>query len=56
VAEREKLCRMAKVHDLLKIWQGGQTQCTTHHESSTTTKQITSIEYISYTEEITNVC
>jgi len=51
-AEEKKLHRMAKVHDLLEMWQGSQTLRATQMESRTQNKQMTAIGYISYTEEL----
>jgi len=51
-AEERKLHRMAKVHDFLEMWQGSQNLCATQKESRTQNKQMTTVEYISDTEEI----
>jgi hypothetical protein len=53
-ADDRKLHRMAKVHNLLEMWQGSQTLCPTQKESHTQNKQITAVEYMSDTEEIVN--
>jgi hypothetical protein len=37
--EEKKLPRMAKVHDFLEIWQGGQTLYATQKESCAQNKQ-----------------
>jgi len=50
-AEERKLHRMAKVHDLLGMWQGSQNLRTTQRESRAQNKQMTAIGYISDTEE-----
>ena len=51
-AEEWKLHRMAKVPDVLEIWQGSQNLRATQKGSSAQIKQMTAIEYISDTEEI----
>jgi len=51
-AEEWKLRRMLKVHDLLEIWQGSHNLCATQKESRAWNKLMTSIGYISDTEEI----
>jgi len=51
-AEEKKLRRMAKIHDFLKMWQGTQTLRATQKESRAQNKQMTSVGYISDTEEI----
>jgi hypothetical protein len=51
-AEETKFHRMAKVHDILEMWQGSQTVRDTQKESRTQKKQMTAIRYISDTEEI----
>jgi len=50
--EEKKLYRMAKVHDLLEMWQGSQTLRATQKESHAQNKQMTAVVYISDTEEI----
>jgi len=50
-AEERKLHRMAKVHDLLEIWQGSQHLLTAQKESPSQNKQMTAVGYISDTEE-----
>jgi hypothetical protein len=51
-AEERILQRMAKVHDVLEIWQGSETLCATQKESHAQNKQMTAVGYISDTEEI----
>jgi len=51
-AEEWKLHRMAKVPDVLEIWQGSQNLRATQKGSSAQNKQMTAIGYISDTEEI----
>jgi hypothetical protein len=51
-AEERKLHTMAKVHDLLEMWQGSQNLHATKKESRAQNKQITAVGYISDTEEI----
>ena len=50
--EEKKLHRMAKVHNVLEMWQGTQTLQATQKESCTQNKQMTAVGYISDTEEI----
>jgi hypothetical protein len=51
-AEDKKLHRMAKVHDVLEMWQGSQTLRATQKESHTQNKQMSSVGYISDAEAI----
>jgi len=51
-AEERKVHRMAKVHDLLDMWQGSQNLSATLKESRAQNKQLTAAGYISGTEEI----
>jgi hypothetical protein len=51
-AEDRKLHRMAKVHDFLEMWQGSQNLRATQKESRAQNKLITTVGYISDTEEI----
>jgi len=51
-AEERKLHRMAKVHDLLEMWQGSQNQRATQKESRAQNKQMTAVGYMLDTEEI----
>jgi len=44
--------RMAKVHDYLGMWQGGQNLCAPEKESRSQNKQIPAVGYISDMEEI----
>jgi len=50
-AEEKKLRRMAKVHDILEMWQGSQNLRTTQTESRARNKQMAAVEYISDMEE-----
>jgi len=52
VIEERKLYRIAKVHDLLKMWQGSQDLPATQTESRVQNKQMTALGSISDTEEI----
>jgi len=51
-AEESKLHRMAKVHNLLEMWQGSHNLSATQKESCAQNKQMTAVGYISNTEEI----
>jgi len=51
-AEKGKFQRMAKVHDILEMWQGSQRLCATQMESRDQNKQMTAVGYISDMEEI----
>jgi len=51
-AEEITLHRMAKVHNLLDMWQGSQTLCATQKESRGRNKQMSAVGYISDTDEI----
>jgi hypothetical protein len=51
-AEVRKLQRMAKVHDFLEMWQGSPNPGATQRESRAQNKQMTTVGYISDTEEI----
>jgi len=51
-AEETKLHIMAKVHDILEMWQGSQNLRGTQKESRAQKKQITAVGYISDMEEI----
>jgi len=51
-AEESKLHRMAKVHDFLEIWQRSQNLPATQKKSRSQNKQMTTVGYISDTEEI----
>jgi hypothetical protein len=51
-AEERKLHRMAKVQDVLDMWQGRQNLCATQKESCAQRKQMTAVGYISDTEEV----
>jgi hypothetical protein len=51
-AEERKLHTMAKVHDILEMWQGSQNLRATQKKSRVQNKQMTAAEYISDTEEI----
>jgi len=50
--EEIKLHRMAKVHDLLEIWQGSHNLHATQKKSRAQNKPMTAIGYISDTEAI----
>jgi len=50
--EERKFHRMAKVHDLVEMWQGSQNLQATQKESRAKNKQMTAVGYISDTEEI----
>jgi len=52
--EERKLHRMAKVYDVLNIWQGRQNLQATQNESRTHCKQLTGIGHNSETEVIIN--
>jgi hypothetical protein len=51
-AEEKRLHRMAKVPDILEMWQGNQTLRGTQEESRAQIKQMTAVRYMSDTEEI----
>jgi hypothetical protein len=51
-AEERKLHRMAKVHDILEMWQGSRNLRATPKECRAQIKQMTGVGYISDTEEI----
>jgi len=51
-AEERMLHRMAKVHDILEMWQGSQNLRATQKESRAQNKPMTAVGYISDTEEI----
>jgi hypothetical protein len=51
-AEEKMLHRMAKVHDILEMWQGSQTPQATQKEFQAQNKQMTAVGYISDTKEI----
>ena len=53
-AEEIKLHRMAKVHNVLEMWQGSQTLRATQKESHAQNKKMPAVGYISDTEEIVN--
>jgi hypothetical protein len=50
--EESRLYRMANVHDYLEMWQGSQNLCATQKESRAQYDQMSSVGYISDTEEI----
>ena len=52
--EERTLHRMAKVHNILEMWQGCQNLCATQKESHTQNKPMTAIGWISDTREIVN--
>jgi hypothetical protein len=51
-AEQKMLHLMAKVHEVLEMWQVGQNLRATERVSRAQNKHITAVEYISDTEEI----
>jgi len=51
-AEERKSHSMAKVHNFLEMWQGSQNLGATQQESCAQNKQMTTVRYISDTEEI----
>jgi len=51
-AEERKPHRMAKVHDLFKMWQGSDILCAAQIESCAQNKQMTTVQCISDNEEI----
>jgi len=51
-AEERKLHRMAKVHNVLEIWQGSPNLRAIQQECHNQNKQMTAIRYISDTEKI----
>jgi hypothetical protein len=51
-AEERTLHRMSKVHDFLEMWQDSQNLRATQQQSRAQNKQITTVRYISDTEEI----
>jgi len=53
-AEQRKLHQMAKVHDILEMWQGSQNLQATQKESHPQNTQMTALGYISDTEELIN--
>jgi len=52
--EERKLHSMAKVHDILKMWQGSQNLHATQKESRPQNREMIDAGYISNTEEIVN--
>jgi len=46
------LPRMAKVHNMLKMWQSSQNLCATQKESHAQNKQMTAVGYILDMQEI----
>jgi len=50
-AEERQLHRMAKVHNVLEMWQGSQNLHATQKESRAQNKQMTAVGYISDTDE-----
>jgi hypothetical protein len=51
-AEERHLHRIAKIHDILEMWQGSQNLHATQKDSRNQNKQMTAVGYISDTEEI----
>jgi len=54
-AEERTLHRMTKVHDILEMWQGSENLCATQKESRAQNEQMTTVGFISDTEEIVKV-
>jgi hypothetical protein len=52
--EESKLHRMARVHNILEMWQRREILRATQKESHTQNKQMTAVGYISDTAEIAN--
>jgi hypothetical protein len=50
--EERTLHKMAKVHNFLEMWQGSQNLCATQKKSRAQNKQMSTVGYISDTEEI----
>jgi len=50
--EQRKLHKLAKVHNVLDMWQGSQNQHATQKESCAHNTQITAVGYISDPEQI----
>jgi hypothetical protein len=50
--DERKLHRMAKVHDILEMWQGSQNIGATQRKSHPQNKQMTAVGFISDTHEI----
>jgi hypothetical protein len=55
-AEDKELHRLAKVQNLLGMWQGSQTLRAKQKESGAQNQQMTPVGYISATEEIVKAC
>ena len=53
-AWERKIHRMAKVHDILEMWQGSQNLRAIQKESGTQRKQMTAVGYFSDTEAMVN--
>jgi len=53
--EERNFHRMAKVHNILEMWQSSQNLHTTQNESRTQNKKMSAVEYISDTQEIITV-
>ena len=51
-AQAQKLDRIAKVHNILEMWQGSENVCATQRESCAQNKQMWAVGYILDTEEI----
>jgi len=51
-AEERKFHTVAKVHDLLEMWQGSQNLCDSQKESQSQNGQKTDVGYTSVTEAI----
>jgi hypothetical protein len=50
--EQNKLHQRAKVHNILEMWQGSQTEQVTQKEYRTQHKQMAAVGYVSDVEEI----
>jgi len=50
--EQKKLPKMAKVHNVLEMWQGSQNLHAKQNESRAQNQDMTAVEYISDTEKI----
>jgi len=52
VVEEKTLHRMAKVHDLVEMWQGSQSKPSAQKESRAQNQDMTAVRYILHTKEI----
>jgi hypothetical protein len=55
-AEQTKLHRIAKVHNLLKMWQSSHNLRAARKESRTLNHQMTAVRYISDTKDTVRAC